>query len=77
MITKETFYEAMHRALKASGMKKLAREKLIDRRWHDVTVGGLCADTIIEHEESMTREYIKAKKKPKPYQRKTKSRKPL
>jgi hypothetical protein len=60
MITKETFYAAMHKALKTRKMPKKEREKFIEYKWHLIDAHEHNnADEVIEVEEQLTREFIK------------------
>ena len=55
MITKETFYAEMHKALKARKIPKLERDERIKDKWKLVKMGCAIADEIVEYEERYTR----------------------
>ena len=61
MITKERFTELMHSAMKKRKICKSDRDELIAQNWKDVELGW-CADSFIEREEQLTRDYLAQQK---------------
>ena len=58
-IKKEVFEKAIHAALKARKIPKAKRIEIIDRDWFLIETNNAEADSIIEYEESLTRDFIK------------------
>jgi hypothetical protein len=65
MISQERFTELMHNALKKRKISKPQRDLIINRDWFLVESDNAEPDSIIEHEENLTRIYLAAQKKAK------------
>ena len=62
MITKEQFTELMHAALKKRKISKKNRDGIISAEWFLVCEDNAEPDSIIEHEEQLTRDYLAKQK---------------